>query len=407
MRILHVLDHSIPLQSGYAFRTVAILTQQRALGWETIHVTSTKHYGSTSPEEDVDGFHFYRTAPRSGRLWSLPVASQIAVIQSLKPRLEEVARGERVDLIHAHSPALNGVAAVAVGRRLGLPVVYEMRASWEDAAVDHGTTREGSLRYRLGRALETRVLRRADAVTTISLGLKEDILSRGIPEERVTLVPNAIDLARWGRDPAAGAAMRRELGIPEDAPVLGFLGSFYAYEGLPLLLEALPAVRAAHPGVRVLLVGGGPQDENLRRRVAEQGLGDVVQFTGRVPHEQVAAYYNAVDICVYPRTPIRLTETVTPLKPLEAMANERVVVASDVGGHRELISDQETGRLFRAGDAGALAETLGELLADPPSWAGYGDRGRRFVERERTWSEIALRYRAVYERLVPSRPQRE
>lgn len=397
MRILHVLDHSIPLQSGYAFRTVAILTQQRAFGWETVHLTSAKHYGAEAPEEEVDGFHFYRTTPLGGPLWKLPVANQAAIIRGLECRLREVARRERPDLIHAHSPALNGVASLRVGRALGLPVVYEMRASWEDAAVDHGTTTEGSLRYRLSRSLETWVLRRADAITTISLGLRNDILGRGIPQEKVTLVPNAIDLDRWGPDPAARRAVRTRLGIPDDAPVLGFLGSFYAYEGLHLLLEAIPRLLRHHPALRVLLVGGGPQDDALRAQARELDLGNVLHFTGRIPHEQVAAYYNSVDICVYPRLPIRLTEMVTPLKPLEAMANERVVIASDVGGHRELIRHGETGTLFLAGSSDSLATAVEAVLNDRFLWAGFGARGRQFVETERTWADVARRYHPVYE----------
>src|SRR5210317_1803978 len=153
MRILHVLDHSIPLHSGYTFRTRNILQQQRARGWETVHITGGKHLNPAGQEEDVDGFHFYRTQASEGLLDSLPVLDQLAVVNALSARLDEVVAKERPDILHAHSPSLNGLAALRVGRRHGLPVVYECRAFWEDAAVDHGTCREGGLRYRLTRAI--------------------------------------------------------------------------------------------------------------------------------------------------------------------------------------------------------------------------------------------------------------
>lgn len=398
MRVLHVLDHSLPLHSGYTFRTCAILAAQRARGWETFHVTSPKHYGAQAAEEDVDGWHFFRSAPVPHALAALPLVNQWAVIRLLRRRLLEVARRVRPDLLHAHSPALNGLAALAVAHQLGLPLVYEVRAFWEDAAVDHGTCREGDLRYRLTRALETRVLRRAHAVTTISEGLRGDIVARGVPAERVEVIPNAVDTARFGADGAPDAALRTRLGL-DNATVLGFIGSFYAYEGLDLLIAALPAIAARMPQSRVLLVGGGPEERRLRAAAAQAGLEDRVVFTGRVPHETVESYYRLVDVFVYPRRSMRLTELVTPLKPLEAMAHGRLVAASDVGGHRELIRNGETGTLFQAGDPDALARAVVGLLEDREGRPARRLAARAFVERERTWEKVVARYAPIYERL--------
>jgi PEP-CTERM/exosortase A-associated glycosyltransferase len=399
VKILHVLDHSIPLHSGYAFRTRAILREQRALGWQTAHLTSAKHYGTTAAEEHVDGLHFYRTPPAAGPLARLPVVAQWTVVRGLDRRLEEVIARERPDLLHAHSPSLNGLAALRAGRRQGLPVVYECRAFWEDAATDHGTSRQGGPRYRLTRAVETHVFRRADAVTTICEGLRADIVSRGVPSERVTVIPNAVDVERFGTTRQPDLELARALGL-EGHSVVGFIGSFYAYEGLELLLEALPTVLRSRPRVRLLLVGGGPQDTALRARAERLGLGAAAVFTGRVPHEHVDRYYDLVDVFVYPRLPMRLTELVTPLKPLEALAHGRVVVASDVGGHRELLRHGETGWLFRAGDPRVLADALVEVLGRREEWPAWGDRGRAFVERERAWPVSVARYRPVYDRLV-------
>jgi PEP-CTERM/exosortase A-associated glycosyltransferase len=399
MRILHVLDHSVPLHSGYAFRTLAILRQQRRLGWETVQITSSKHHGAAQLEEDADGFRFYRTFPSNGLVQRIPVLQQVAVIRDLERRLQQVATAVRPDILHAHSPALNGVAALRVGRRLGIPVVYEVRAFWEDGAVDHGTTREGSLRYRLTRRLETHVLKRAGAVTTISGGLRQDIIGRGIPQEKITVIPNAVDLERFATNGRTDPQLARSLDL-EGKQVLGFIGSYYGYEGLGLLLQAVPLIVAEAPRLRVLLVGGGVQEPRLQRQAAELGISEYVRFAGRVPHDRVPDYYNLIDVLVYPRLSMRLTELVTPLKPLEAMAQGKLVVASDVGGHRELMRQGETGVLFRAGDARNLADAVVNLLRDPERQSALRAAARSFVERERSWDAVVQRYRAVYEGLA-------
>jgi PEP-CTERM/exosortase A-associated glycosyltransferase len=283
-----------------------------------------------------------------------------------------------------------------------LPVVYEMRASWEDAAVDHGTTTEGSARYRLSRALETFALKRADEITTICEGLRADIAGRGIDAQRITVIPNAVDASTFAFGVRPDVALRRSLGL-EGAVVLGFAGSFYGYEGLDLLIEAACQLLPTQPNLRVLLVGGGPQEAKLRALAASSGLGDRVIFTGRVPHSQVQRYYEQIDVLAYPRLPIRLTEVVTPLKPLEAMAQGLMFVASDVGGHRELVRDGETGTLFKAGDATALATASEGLLAQRERWPERRAAARHFVEVERTWAGSVARYRDVYRRALRRR----
>lgn len=395
MRVLHVLDHSIPLHSGYTFRTRNILENQRAMGWYTCHVTGIKQGAVDDSEEEIDGLHFYRTMSGNSLLGKLPVLNQWEVVTTLAKRIEEVVRLEKPDILHAHSPALNGLAALQAGRKLGLPVVYECRAFWEDAAVDHGTSREWGARYRMTRALESRVFKKADAVTTICEGLREEIAGRGIPEEKITVIPNAVDTESFTYAALAREDLQRELGLLGKT-VLGFIGSFYAYEGIPLLLQALAELKPGNPDLRLLLVGGGPQESKIRDTIADLQLEDIVVLTGRVPHDVVQDYYNLVDIFAYPRLPMRLTELVTPLKPLEAMAQGRLLVASDVGGHRELIRDGETGRLFPAGDSSALAATLHDLLEHREAWDDIRRQGRAFVEEERTWPNSVSRYRNVY-----------
>lgn len=400
MRVLHVLDHSIPLHSGYTFRTASILREQRALGWETFHVTGAKHQGGNDlAEETADGLHFYRTPRSTGALAKMPVLNQLEVIRGLEKRLVEIIPTIKPDVLHAHSPCLNAIAALRAGRKFGIPVVYEVRAFWEDAAVDHGTSTENGLRYKLTRGLETYALKRADAVTTICEGLRGDIVARGIPAAKVTVIPNAVDIDKFAVGGEADLELKRKLGF-EGNRLIGFIGSFYAYEGLDVLLRAVPALASRHPDLRVLLVGGGPQDANLRQQAKDLGIADKVVFTGRVPHDQVQKYYDLLDVLVYPRLSMRLTDLVTPLKPLEAMAQGRILAASSVGGHRELIVDGKTGVLFAPDDPASLAAKVGDLLDAHLLWPALRSAGRAYVETERNWPVSVSRYKNIYGRLT-------
>lgn len=399
MKILHILDHSIPLHSGYTFRTRAILEQQNLLGWETAHLTSTKHTAESPDDETVDGLRFYRTRSSHELLAKVPLLNQMDVVLSLNRRLDHVIAAEKPDILHAHSPSLNGIAALMAGKRHGIPVVYECRAFWEDAAVDHGTSSEGGIRYRLTRALESYVFRRADAVTTICEGLKNDIISRDVQENKVKVIPNAVDIERFSIETTRDNNLIAELGLV-DKTVLGFIGSFYAYEGLGLLIRSLPLILSEVPNAKVLLVGGGPQQQELSDLVAQMGLGDSVVFTGRVSHEVVKNYYHLVDIFVYPRLSMRLTDLVTPLKPLEAMAQGKLVLASDVGGHKELIQDGYNGHLFKAGEENSLAQAVVDLEKQKDSWEALKANGRSFVEQERNWYASVSRYNEVYSKLI-------
>jgi len=398
MKILHILDHSIPLHSGYTFRTKAILEQQRKLGWETLQVTSAKHHIAKAEIEEVDGLTFYRSEPVKDWLAKLPFLNQWAIVLSLEKRLNDIILQHKPDILQAHSPALNGWAALKAAKKHNIPLVYECRAFWEDAAVDHGTASEGGLRYYLTKMLETYIFKRANAITTICEGLRTDIISRGIAPEKITVIANAVDIEQFTYGVAADPVLRTDLGL-QDKIVLGFIGSFYAYEGLPLLLDALPIILQKQPSIRLLLVGGGPQEALLKQKVQELGLEQHVIFTGRIAHDRVQDYYNQVDIFIYPRLSMRLTELVTPLKPLEAMAQGRLVVASDVGGHQELIEEGVIGCLFKAGDKQALANTVLNLLDAHQSWDAMRKAGRSFVEQQRNWPHSVSCYTNIYTRL--------
>ena len=399
-RILHVLDHSLPLHSGYTFRTRAILKAQEGHGLEVRGITGQRHNleaAVTGAREEADGLVFHRTP---GTPSGPPALRELGEIEALASAIIALADEWRPDIIHAHSPALCGAAAERAARALGVPFVYEIRAFWEDAAVGNLSGTEGNLKYRLTRALETRVAQAADALFTICHGLRDDLAARGIPADRIRVMPNGVDLGLFGDPPARDAALAAELGIGPDAPVIGYIGSFYAYEGVDDLIAAIPLLRRTHPDARLLLVGAGPMDAAWRAAAAALPEPEAVIFAGRVPHDVVERYYSLVDVLAYPRKAQRLTDLVTPLKPLEAMAQRRLVAASSVGGHRELITDGVTGTLFTPDDPAACAAALARLLEARGAWDAIKDRALAHVRERHDWAVNARNYLSVYHLLL-------
>jgi glycosyltransferase involved in cell wall biosynthesis len=182
--------------------------------------------------------------------------------------------------------------------------------------------------------------------------------------------------------------------------VIGFFGSFFEWEGVDSLIKALPAVLKFVPDAKLFIAGGGNQEAILHDLVAKRGLEENTVFAGRVAHDEIRACYAAVDVMAYPRVPGRLTNMVTPLKPLESMAQGTVVVASDVGGHKELIVDSRTGILFRAGDLDDLAQKLIYVLSHPDKVRDIMKDAMEYVQRERRWSSVVEGYIPIYEQLL-------
>jgi len=394
--ILHVLDHAFPELSGYAVRSHNLFLALQAKGFAVVAATSSSRE-KAAVEEEIDGVRYVRLplrlegAPQTGRaLWSRLVG--------LGRWLAKEVRRREVALIHAHSPVINALPALWASRRCGVPLVYEVRGFWEDTALDRDLKTRPDSRYRLSRALETATLRRADAVTTISQGLRGDILLRGVPRERVHLAPNGVDSSVF-RPQAADAALltRHQLA---GRLVVGFIGYFLAYEGVDELVRGFARMLGKVPETRLLLVGTGPVEALVRSEAERLGITTRVIFAGAVPHAEISRYYSVCDVVVYPRPSRRSTELTTPLKPLEAMAMEKTVIASSVGGLRELVRDGETGLLYPPGDEERLGEVLAAVAIDPALRARLGAGARRFVCSERTWERAVESYSEVYDVLL-------
>lgn len=400
LKILHILDHSLPLQSGYTFRSQNIFRAQRKRGWEPVALTSPKHEESWKGQwhkfETIDGFRYYRTGSVSRN--RVPLEAEIRLMAALGRGIREIVEVEKPGILHAHSPILNAIPALWAGRKQGIPMVYEIRAFWEDAAVDHGTYSQGSWKYKLVKAIETWVCRKADQVAVLCSGLRDDLVKRGISPDKLTVVRNGVNLDDFdSREP--DHEYREAWGLT-DKKVIGFIGSFYRYEGLDLLLDAFAGLSRSRSDVVLLLIGGGEMEEELKTHIKKLHLEGKAVLPGRIPHERIPGVYGLIDILAYPRNSIRLTELVTPLKPLEAMAMGKALVASDIGGHRELIQHSQTGLLFPAGDVEALKEAFEILLNHNDFRQRLGTQAAARVHQEHPWDRTTAAYAQVYGRAL-------
>jgi glycogen(starch) synthase len=404
MRILHVLDISIPMVAGYTSRSRYIVNNQKALGLDPVVLTSVRFDNRLGCSmEELDGVRYHRTlppgapSPLARAMGDKPVGREGLEIDHLRRRIVDVVRREQPDLIHAHSSILCGIPAYLAARQVGLPMVYEIRAFWEDAAVDAGTNVEGSLKYRAIQAAETRLAERADALVGICQGIKGELMHRGLDGDDIFVVPNGVETDRFVPSPP-DAAVRDKYGLA-GKKVVAYIGTFAAFEGVPLLVQALvKLIKGGRDDLRGLIVGSGADYEVCRRIATEAGLADKILHPGLVPHAEVKGLYSVIDVLAYPRVSKRVTELVTPLKPLEALAMEKAVVASSVGGLRELIEDERTGLLHRPDDVDDLAAKIVRLVDDPALCARLGQQGRRDVLATRDWRKIIEGHFALYDR---------
>jgi PEP-CTERM/exosortase A-associated glycosyltransferase len=402
MRVLHVLHNSLPLLCGYSIRSGAIVRHQRQQGLDPIVVTSARNPNPTAELVDhVDGIKHFRTARLSKE--SLPILNERALMRTLQQRVEQVIGETRPDIVHAHSPVLVGLPALRAARDHGLPFVYEVRDLWENASVDRGKFGYNSPFYRIARRLETRVLRRADAVVTICDALRDDLSTRVIDPGRVFVVGNGVDADAF--DPATPDRDARERWGLTGKQVIAYVGTFQPYEGLELLIQTLPQILARRPTAHLVIAGGSAGEStaaetSLLTLVDRLGLRAHVTFTGRLPHAMTSGVYALADIVAYPRLLTRTTALTTPLKPLEAMAMGRAVLSSDVPAMRELVRDGETGVTFPAGQQEGLTRACVRLLEDAVLRQALGERARAWTVGYRRWAALVGRYHGIYDRLA-------
>ena len=399
-RVLHIVTDALPSTSaGYTVRTQEIALAQRAAGLDP-HVTTRIGFPVTAGSVDgratvtVDGVPYHRLLP-----WVMPGRMDDLYETHLRHAAALTAR-LRPAVLHAASNYANAVIALALRDATQLPVVYEVRGFWEDTWLSrHVGTRDLKLsdRYLRTRALETHCMESADLVVTLGEAMRDEILERGVDPDKVIIVPNGVSEEFLQPLPDDQGKLRATLGIKPGQHVVGLVSSLVAHEGIGTLLEAVRILNDRGVRTRALIVGDGPERPALQRQAAALGIDAI--FPGRVPMSQVRAYHAVLDVFVVPRTPDRVCQLVTPLKPIEAMASGLPVVVSGVKALSEIVNDKVTGLVSAPLDPAALADALSELLDSPDLRAELGANAREWVARDRTWAHNATRYREAYQRL--------
>jgi glycogen synthase len=407
-RVLHVLDHSRPLLSGYSVRSHSLISAQKKIGFAPEVLTGPLHQleDPAAADSTIDGISYRRTPLKPGFAQQvlqrrLPMLREMAVVRLLREQILALLNQHTFDIVHAHSPSLCGLAAAQAANARKVPFVYEIRAFWEDAAVDQNKTRPTSPRYVISRGLEGYVARRADAVVGIARHILDDLRGRGLPAEKLFHVPNGVDAERFVAAPR-DTVLASQLGLNAD-PVIGFIGSLYRYEGIAWMVRAAAELRSRGVPFQILIVGQGEELTEIKDAIRETRAREYIRAVGSVPHEQVERYYSLMDVMAYPRRRIRLTELTTPLKPLEAMAQGKPVLASDVGGIRELVEPEIPCLLFQPDDVEDFSTKAAQLLTDIRFRHDLGERGRLMVLREKDWKILAQKYRPVYDFAVAHR----
>jgi glycogen(starch) synthase len=450
MKVLHVLANSSPDVNGYAVRTQMLLQHQNELEhienialtspWypdrdsmvkihelngvkylRTLHpsrkknskishklvrlftrkATITEVKGSTESKGKkfilfriYDFFYFgvFKVGRAIRHLFRIgwKVVEEKILIQYFTGRIIEVAKEEKVDIIHAHTPYRVGLPALKAARKLNLPFVYEMRGMWEETAVANGRWMRNGPAYKRFQAYETRVLRKADAVICISETLRKEAISRGVLPAKITVVPNAIETSIFENEiisEALPSAVQR-LNTDSEPTVIGYIGSLREMEGVDLTADAVALLHNKGHNVRLFVLTGTNGQAELRQHCKLLGIEDITVIMGPVPHSEVSGFYDLIDLFVVSRPDTRVTRLVTPLKPFEAMAMKKPVIASRLPALEEIVQHEKTGFLFQPGQKEDLALTLEQCIKDPHFCMQIGANAKQWVVENRTWERV-------------------
>ncbi|ACV07635.1 glycosyltransferase [Kytococcus sedentarius] len=408
--VLHVVTNSLPwVQAGYTLRTLGLTTAQQREGWHPEVATRLgfpvdSGFLPHGTEHTVEGVPHHLLLPGS-----LPLGDDRALALHVE-ELTALARRVRPAVLHAHTRFSNAQVALAVGRRLGIPVVYEVRGFLEETWVTRGGD-PASENYHRTREAETTCMLAADAVTTLSETMRRVIVERGVPAERVHVLSNAAPADELAAvdDPATaarGRAHRRGLGIGPEEVVLGVISSLNEYEGTEMLVHAFARHCTEHPADpgHLVVVGDGPSGSTVRAAVAAlpAEFADRVHLVGRVPHTEVPSWHAAIDLVCVPRLDTPVTRLVTPLKPLSAMAADSPVLVSDLPPLAELVED---------GRGEAVPPRVEDWAAAMGRWTRPGpearaarersaERAAAWVDRNATWEVVARRSTRLYAMLT-------
>lgn len=411
-RILYVLHKSLPYASdGYAMRSHGIAKGLLANGADLVCMTRPGFpddlRGDDDPpahnnaSETVDGVEYHRLSSPM-RSEHLPQPSDYMTyataeyLECASERIAEEIRRYRPACVLAASNLTTALPACLAAHGMGLPFIYEVRGFWEITRTSRQPDFLRSVAGRQEQFLETAIATAAKAVITLTQPMRDELVARGVDPDRISLAPNACDPAEF-RPVLRNPALAQRLGIGPATIVIGYIGSLNDYEGLDILVSACAALRREGLACCLLVVGGEPPNtrgdkpttRQIREVAAQTGGSDWLIMPGRVPHDEVADWYSLIDIAPFPRKSLPVTELVSPVKPLEAMAMGKAVVVSDVGGMREMVEDGQTGLVVPSDDEKALGAALRRLMQDEALRRRLGAEGRSWVQNHRSWRHSA------------------
>ncbi len=329
------------------------------------------------------------------------------MFRMFRQRILEVAEQTKAEFVHAHTPYRVGIPALWAARKLGIPFVYEMRGMWEETAVGSGRWKSWGPSYRRFRRIETKLLRRADAVICISETLRQEAISRGVDSAKITIVPNAVNpnLHSDAVESSTISEVKESLALGNDTVVVGYIGSLRSIEGVDQTAEAVAILSKQGLDVRFFALTSSSGQTELMQHCKTLDIADKSVIAGPVPHAQVMPFYDLIDIFVVSRPKTRVTSLVTPLKPFEAMMAGRAVICSDLPALAEIVDDGKTGLLYSVDDIDDLASKINQLVIDAELRSTLGTNAQRWVEAERKWSVVAQKGLVAYAMAQSNMPQ--
>lgn len=381
MRVLHVLDHSLPYADGYGYRASSLIKALNAKGIDTLQVTGVAHDQFDSDIENVGGLDFIRTQKGKNPFVKIPALGELSGRRKLRKNVEQILKDNSVDIIHVHGPAHNVVAVSKIAKQNNIPIHYDYNPyDLFDVSV------------------ETKMILDVKSISVPTEAVKSDLIKRGANPEKITIIHNAVADHESSSPSEEYYDLREKLNF-NNMIVFGYIGMFEDHEGVDILIRSMRSIMLREPNACLLLVGDGEYDEELKMLASKKMLGDRVVFTGYVPHWKISQYFEQIDIFVSPRKQSKTADMVEPQKLKEAMAAGKLILASDVDGHADLIKEKETGFLFEAGNPIAIAEKYEEMMALKEGWGQIRENAKEFILKNRQMDDMTEKYIDLYKRV--------
>ena len=398
MKIVHIVYQSLPNISGSSIRTRDLLMSQKEIGMFPFVISSPFQNG-INEDADIDvinGVTHYRTYNNNeNHLVSEGVSglkkktSKFFSVFKFYKSCFNIIKEEQPHIIHAHATFYCALTALFLSKKFNIPVIYEVRSLWEEREKKQAKSFPKRIVLKAITNLETFCMRKADKVIVINKELEKEISLRGV--KNISIIPNGVNTS------LINVQSTEKIGITEDI-VFGYVGSISPIEGLDLLAKASKELESENLNFSVRIYGDGVFLEPLKQLVRQLDLKNFY-FLGKLKSEKISEAYRTIDVIVNPRLKSKISDTVTPLKPLEAMAYKKLVIASNVGGMRELIDDNINGLLFDSDNLTSLKKVLKQVIEKGID-NEIVDNGFSHVLNNKSWKQNAKKYFNIYKKII-------